>query len=105
MKKEKPYVKNAADTKQVKAAKEKEESRQERELNDVRHVLNSKEGRRFLWRYLGECGMFRTSFTGNSETFFKEGERNIGLKIMSDITAASDEAYFLMMKENGGQNV
>jgi hypothetical protein len=94
------YVKNAADKKQVRKAAQKEQSRRDKELNDLRFILNDVQGRRFLWRYLGECGVFRSSFTGSSETFFREGERNVGLKLINDIHEASPEAYILMIKEN-----
>lgn len=97
---EKVYVKNASDEKQVKDAEYKVKSGRERDLEDVMYILSSKQGRRFIWRYLTECGIFQTSFTGNSTTFFKEGERNVGLKLMTDINESSPDAYVLMMKES-----
>lgn len=98
----KPVVKNAADKNQVKEAEGKVKRTRERELNDVRMVLSTLQGRRFVWRYLSECGVFRTSFTGNSQTFFNEGERNIGLKILADVNEAAPEAYLTMMNESKG---
>lgn len=92
-------VKNAADVEQVKKAKEKSVFGRDLEISDVAHVLSSPHGRRFLWRYLGICGVYKTSFTGSSETFYLEGQRNIGLKILADITECNPEAYILMMKE------
>lgn len=96
---QKVAVKNAADTDQVKRAKEKELRGKERDNNDIAWVLSTPQGRRFLWRYLETCHIFSTSFTGSSETFFKEGERNIGLKLLADITECNAESYLLMMKE------
>jgi hypothetical protein len=92
-------VKNAADADQVQSAKEKDKRGRERDLADVHHILSSPGGRRFLWRYLELCGVYRSSFTGSSETFYLEGQRNIGLKLLADITEADPESYMLMMKE------
>lgn len=97
---EKALVGNAADPKQVKAAARKERIIENEELRDIRFILKSKEGRRFLWRYLSKCGIFKQSFTGNSETFFNEGKRAIGLMLLTEITEASPDAYVLMMKES-----
>lgn len=56
---------------------------------DFRRVfLETEQGRRVLYELLAWCGMFRPrrSFDTN-ETFFKEGERNIALKIMTTMNA------------------
>ena len=96
---DKPYVRNAADREQVKDAARKAKWTREDELADVRAILATKEGRRFVWRYLTECSVFKTSFTGNSQTFFNEGERNVGLKLMADVNDADPEAYIAMLRE------
>ena len=104
---EKAYVKNTASKKQVKEASRKERDRNINEISDLKVVLGIPEGRRVLWKYLSECGVYKTSFTGNSETFFNEGRRTIGLKIIADIYKSDVDAYALMMKENkeGDYNV
>lgn len=93
-------VKNAADEEQVKAARESEKRQAEDERNDTLWVLSQPAGRRFVWRYLGHCGVFKTSFTGNSTTFYNEGMRNIGLRLLADVEAASLDNYLVMRKEN-----
>ena len=95
----KPVVQNAADKVQVKKAEGRVARIRLARENETRYVMNSVLGRKFIWRYLGECGVFRKSFTGNSETFFREGERNIGLKLMADVTDSCPDAYLLMQKE------
>lgn len=97
----KAQVKNAADSEQVKDAQDKLQRVREREIEDVRFILNDKRGRRFLWRQLEECGVFRSSANNSgSWTYFNEGQRNIGLKLLTEITDASPDAYLLMLKEN-----
>ncbi len=95
-------MKNAADRSQVKQAEYKQKRSRENELDDVRHVLSTPNGRRFFWRYLSECGVFKTSFDGSSRTYFNEGERNVGLKLMADVNDADPEAYVTMLLESRG---
>ena len=95
---------NAADEQQVSNAKQKEKLQRERELNDLRFILSTDQGRRTMWRYLELCGVYKSSFTGSSETFFLEGQRNIGLKIIADIMESDPEAYIKMQKTNKENN-
>lgn len=95
----KSFVANAADETQVKKAGSKAKLLRDKQLNDVRFILSEVQGRRFLYRYLEETGVFKSSFTGSSETFFNEGQRNIGLKLLADITEADTEAFVKMMAE------
>jgi len=91
---------NAADEDQIKDQSQKQKFRREREVNDIRSMLGTTEGRRFLWRLMEKCGVYRESFTGSSETFFLEGKRSIGLFVIAEIMDAEPEAYLLMIKEN-----
>lgn len=93
---------NASDEGQINKAKQKVESKRDQELNDMRFVLAHPQGRRVMWRMLERCGVYRTSFTGNSTTFFNEGERNVGLKLLADIEEADLDAYIKMKRETKG---
>lgn len=90
---------NAANEEQVRERGTKQKNKRDRELEDVNFILSSKQGRRFFWRFIRLCGVFETSFTGNNTTFFKEGERNVGLRLMTDLNEAAPNAYALMQKE------
>lgn len=90
---------NAADESQVEERKNKELKGRELELSDMAAILATVEGRRIIWRYLDKCGVFRTSMTGNSQTFFNEGMRNVGLMLLTDINEADPAAYVKMMQE------
>ena len=59
----------------------------EQEMADVRALLRTREGARFLCRLLETCGVFRLSYTpGDTHaTAFAEGQRNVGLQIYADI--------------------
>jgi hypothetical protein len=90
---------NIADDTQVRNSEQRGKRLRERELDDIKRILETDFGRRFVWRYLGLAGVFQTSFTGNSTTFFNEGKRDIGLKLLADITEAKPEAYLQMTNE------
>jgi hypothetical protein len=92
-------VKNAADPEQVEGAKQRAESLNDRRLNDIREVLNTRRGRRFFWRYLEICGVYKTSNADQHQIFFNEGMRNIGLQLLADLNEAAPEVYLIMLRE------
>ena len=69
------------------------------EANDIKWLMSSKQGRRIAWRLLERAGVYRSSFTGNSETFFREGQRDQGLRLIADIHTHCPDAYALMLTE------
>ena len=93
-------VKNAADPGQVKRSKQRQETLRDRELNDLRYVLNDRRGRRFLWRLLGNCKVFCTIWEPSAKIHYNSGMQDVGHFLQAEITEASEEAYFCMMKES-----
>ena len=63
-------------------------------------VLKTPEGRQVLWDVMSMCHLYSLSMTGNSNTFFREGERNVGLRVLGRILEADPGAYPELMKEN-----
>lgn len=92
-----------ADQRKAERVQERERDKRDRELEDTRLILSTKEGRRFFWRWISRCHVFETSFTGNNTTFFKEGERNVGIQMLADLNAAAPEQYAVMQKEYAEQ--
>lgn len=91
--------KNAADEQQVKEATRLGKRTREQELDDLRAVLDTPPGLRFVWRVLNTAGVFTTSFTGEGpSTFFNEGRRDLGLRVLADVIEARPDAYLHMMK-------
>lgn len=71
-----------------------------RELSDIRKVLSTVEGRRFIYRLWGMAGIFRCSFSANAnQTAFNEGKRDIGLAILNDVNKAEKTAFAQMQNE------
>ena len=74
--------------------------KREKELQDLRKVLGSSEGRRVLWRILTKGAIFNSSFAQNAnETFFNEGRRSVGLWLTQEISDADLEKFFQMHRE------
>lgn len=88
-----------------KEIEERSRKRRDREISDLKKVLSAPEGRRFLWRVMGEAGIFRTSATGQTNTtFVNEGRRQIGLMILADIMEAKAEAFTQMQREQASDS-
>ena len=72
----------------------------ESEESDIRWLMSSKRGRRVVWRLLDQAGVFRSSFNTNAMAMaFAEGNRNYGLRTLSQVHALCPELYPTMMKE------
>lgn len=79
-------------------------------LAAAKKLLGEEKGRLFVWWILEQAHVFQSSFTGNSHTFFLEGERNLGLKIFA-LCLEADPAFMHKLvefkrakeKQNGGQ--
>lgn len=91
---------DASDEAAVKRLEQKDRDLRETELEDLKKLLGVSYGRRLAWRVLEKAGVHRTSFTGNSTTYFNEGARNIGCWFLSEIMEADLDAYLIMLKEN-----
>lgn len=90
---------DAGDEAQVKDRNQKVENETAQLDADLRKLLDRPEGRRVMWWVISEAGVYRTSFTGNSTTFFNEGRRDLGLSILARISSVDNEALLSMMRE------
>jgi hypothetical protein len=69
------------------------------EKEDLEKILGTDEGLRFLWRVLEISGIYRTTFTGNSHSFFNEGRRSVGLEIKADLLEIDPGHEGIMARE------
>ena len=96
---------NPIDT-QAQAAAEKRRSddlklERDREIDDFKYLMEQPQGRRFIWRLLDKAGVFRSSFSLNGlEMSFKEGNRNLGIFLVSEAHEHCPDRYVQMMKEH-----
>lgn len=90
---------NSADEAQVQGRKRKADLQWEQHLADMKAILSTPEGRR-VWTWFAEqAGLNRSSFTGNSETFFREGGRNLGLIVLASLREACLDLVHLAERE------
>lgn len=66
---------------------------------DFMDLMGAPGGRRIVRKLLEQTGVFRTSYTGDVETYFREGARNVGLMWLADIHRLCPERYCDMMME------
>lgn len=76
-----------------------EREAQHLEIEDLKWLMSDKRGRRVVWRLLDKTGVYRSSFTGNSTTFFNEGARNVGLQLLLEINQFCPDRYAQMVTE------
>lgn len=72
------------------------------ELSDLRVVLSTENGRRFIYRILVRSGIYKVSYVAGhnpEHTAFNEGGRNIGLWTLAEVQQASPADYLKMMEE------
>ena len=73
-------------------------------LADLKEILSTKAGKRFFNKYFSDSMIFETTFTGNSETFFKEGMRNVGLRMFDDVMQARPDLLLELAIKKGNYN-
>lgn len=59
--------------------------------DDFKRTFNSPHGQSVYRHMIERCHIFNSTFTGSSKTFFLEGERNIGLYLLSMMDLASSD--------------
>ena len=92
-------VKNANDKEQVRNAVRKEQLSRDKELNDLRAILSTAEGRRVIWRLLGHCKVHGSIWEQSARIHYNAGVQDVGHFIMAEVIAAGEEFLFNMMKE------
>ena len=92
---------DVGDEKKVKKKKNKQQLVRERELEEIRQVISTAFGRRFLWRILIKCGMFQT-LSGYTELSMaiKSGKRDMGLWLVNEINEADKNGYIKLIQED-----
>ena len=98
-------VYNAAERQHVKAASKQAKIDASQRLEIIKGIMSLGPGRKWMHDILESCHIFASSFTTNAlSTAFAEGERNIGLRLVSDIMQACPDQYVLMMREKNARD-
>lgn len=60
---------------------------------NFKKLLETETGQSIIWHVLSFCNLYGESFTGDSQTFYMEGKRAIGLEILQFMEDADKLAY------------
>lgn len=97
---ERSLVQNAADKKQVEHAGRKEKRQRERDLDHIRAVLKTYDGRAVLWGFISYCGIYREPVDPRGDNQQRLiGMQRVGLYMIAEIEEASEDAYEMMKRE------
>jgi len=91
---------NIADEAQVKEGASKSKRIRERELMDVKLILETDYGRRFIWRLLEKAKVFGSIWEQSARIHYNSGQQDFGHFVMSEVTESNPESLILMMKES-----
>ena len=73
----------------------------DQEVEDFKWLVAHAQGRRLLWRLLERSGVYQTSYNGSAnDTLFREGMRNLGLEVLSELHEISPQTYSKMLTEH-----
>jgi len=68
--------------------------------DDIRNIMASAPGRRFVWRLIDGAGTFRAAFAGDAwTTAYNEGRRAVGIALMLEAQRVASAEYVLMLTE------
>lgn len=91
---------NAADVDQINKKTMNAKKLREQWVKDLKEVMSTPAGRRVLGQIIEGSGIKKSSYTGNSETFYKEGRRSIGIWLEDEIKEAAPKEFVLQFNEN-----
>jgi hypothetical protein len=99
MSEQKPY--DASDEDAVSQRKKAAKRREDERLGALKAIMSHANGRAYVYWLLTSCHVYHTSFSSNALTMARsEGERNIGLLVLADLTKTAPDEYLAMIKEN-----
>jgi hypothetical protein len=100
-------INNSDDERQVAKQARKEELRGKQRESDLRSILQTPEGKRFMWYLLSDTNIFGMTFVPDDpyQTAFNEGRRNVGTMLLALINEQCPEEYLEMMTSKERYNV
>lgn len=83
------------------------EELQKQDRADLGAIFSTREGARFFSALLDLCGVFRLSYQGEEThaSAFKEGARNVGLRVLSALEAIDPQARQRLRDADGEREV
>lgn len=69
-------------------------------IHNYREAWRIKAARTVVYDILSSCGIYNSAFTGNSQTYYLEGKKDVGLFILERIQDMDPTAYPKLLLEN-----
>ena len=83
---------------EIQARKENLERVEQGIARAIESISDTSQGREFLWWLFEICGVFTTSYTGNSDTYFNEGRRAVGNEVLHRLVEVKPEIFQAMIR-------
>ena len=81
-------------------AERRAKAERETQAENLKAVMGTRQGRRFVRRLLERAGVYRSSFNQDALSMaFAEGGRNTGLVLLAEIQRDCPELYMRMLEE------
>lgn len=98
-----PY--DAGNRKDVRAAEKTARLHEQQRKEIVTGIMSVAPGRSWMCDLLEHCHIFHTSYNDLPHRMaFMEGQREVGIRLLSDIMGACPDQYVLMMRERNERN-
>lgn len=81
------------------AETERQQIEREQIIADLQAVMALPAGRRFMWRLLGDTGVFHSGWSPSAEIHLRAGMRSVGLKYYHEIHEHCFATYQVMEQE------
>lgn len=95
---------NASKPDEVAAARLRAKDRSGRDADDLKAVLSTIEGRRFIWSVLKSCKLYESPLNGNGGFQSANiGRGDVGRELLHRLNQADPTAYPKMMIEMAGE--
>ena len=92
---------NAADRKSIRRLEKAAKLADEQRRAVITNLMSTAPGREWVWNILTQCHCFSTTFSGEALSgAFAEGERNVGLRLLSDVLTACPDQYIQAQRES-----
>jgi len=97
-----PY--DASNRRDVKALERQAKLADQQRKEIVNGIMSVEAGRRWMCDLLESCHIFATSFSDvGLRMAFMEGQREVGIRLLTDIMSACPDQYITMMRERNGR--
>jgi hypothetical protein len=90
---------DASDPDHVARRNSQKGAREVMRMEGLKSVMITRHGRLWMSDLLAFCGIGKSCYRGNSDTFFLEGQQNVGHRLLADITRHFKKEYMMMLEE------